>query len=654
MRCAIVILFLISISYKLFSQDIGFKNGATYRDLDTKEYAPDTTAVAVVLNEFGYARFDNGNDYNLLVDYHVKIKILKKEGLRYGDFEIPLFKRGLSVEFARDIKATSYRYVNGSMVASELDQKTIITENTNKHVNVKKVAIPNVTVGSVIEYSYTIETPFIFNFRTWEFQSDIPKIYSEYWADIPVNYVYNISLRGFLKLDKNESKAIRECFGPGGANQSDCSRLMWGMKNIPAFVEEEYMTASKNYISAIRFELSEFHSFSGVRDNITKDWKDVAEELKQNESFGGQLRKAKGVIDTHIEQLTTGETDPLAKAKKIYGFVRDWYQWNGELTKYSDEGIKKAFEMRKGNSGDINLTLIAALKYAGLTVDPVILSTRNNGTVTSLHPVLADFNYVVARLVVGEKVYLLDATDPFAPFGLLPERCLNGQGRVLAEKETFWHDLKATDKEKRVVVANLAVTDDGRLKGSVEISHFGYSAVGERKTISDAGDEKEYIKDLADAWNFQSWNFEVTAHEILNVRDIARPLVVKLQVEAPTFDLLFNPIVAEKWSKNPFKSTERLYPVDFGAPLDETFILNLQHPPTYSLSEIVGKVGVALPNNGGRFIYEVNQIQENKITVTSTLQVSKAVFSPEEYHYLREIFNRVVSAHQNILVFTKK
>ncbi len=178
--------------------------------------------------------------------------------------EIPLWKDGAQIEAVRNIKATSYRTVNGGMVAADLENKTILTENFNKSLTLKKFVIPNVTVGSVIEYSYELETPFVFNFKQWDFQSVIPKQHSEYWAIIPANYIYNITLRGFLKLHKNKSEVVKDCYKPGGYS-SDCSKLMWGMNDVPAFTEEEYMTAAKNFISAIYFRLSEYHSFTGQK-----------------------------------------------------------------------------------------------------------------------------------------------------------------------------------------------------------------------------------------------------------------------------------------------------------------------------------------------------------------------------------------------------
>jgi hypothetical protein len=636
------------------AQEHGFEFGqVTYRELDLKVYEKDTTAEAVVLREFGEARFDNANDHNLLVEYHVKIKILKKDGLKKGTVSIPLHRQDSRVERVREVMASSFNYEHGSMHETKLDPKNIFSENISQHWDTKKFAIPNVREGTVIEYSYVLETPFVFNFFTWDFQGDIPKVDSEFWANIPANYIYNISLRGFYPLAKNESSVVKDCFAPGGGYKSDCSRFKWAMKDVPAFKEEDYMTAASNFIASIHFELSEYHYFDGRKDKITKEWKDVEEELRTSTKFGVQLRRGKDIVDEAVEALIAGETDPLIKAQKIYDFMKAWYQWDDIYGMHSELGIKKAFDSKKGNVGDINLSLVAALRYAGFNVEPLILSTRKNGSVTELHPVLGDFNYVIAKLNLNNKVYLLDATDDLHAFGLIPERCLNGKGRVLGEKESYWYDLKPTDKAKSVHLIDLVLEPGGSLKGTIQASYFGYEAVKERRKIFSFGNEKEYINNLNAKWD----NVDIKNFELKNVEELHRPLVMKLEIEAledvNAGNFIFNPFVIERWESNPFKSNERLYPVDFGAPLEEVYILTLVYPEDFELSELPEKIGLSLPNNGGRYLLDA-QKNGNKLTINSSLLVAKTVFSSEEYHFLKELFNRVIAMQNMDLVFKKR
>ncbi len=636
------------------AQSHGFPFGqVTYRDLELNVYPKDTSAVAAVLKEFGEAYFEDNEGFKIVFKHHFIIKILKKDGLAYADFEIPLKKIDGRTETIRSIRASTFNIENGSMKEIAFNPKNQFTENKNKYWDIKKFALPNVRVGSVIEVAYEMESPFIMNFRTWEFQSDIPKVSSEFWASVPGNYKYNISLKGYLSLAKNESEISKSCFEYGSA-KADCLLLRLAMNDIPAFAEEDFMTARSNFLSSVNFELSEIQYFDGRRDKITKEWKDVELEIRQDSKFGVQLKRGGDIVDEKIEQMIQGITDPLLKAQKIYDFIKGWYHWNDVYGEYSEFGIKKAFDNKVGNVGDINLSLIAALKYAGFAVEPLLLSTRENGLVSELHPVISDFNYVIAKLNIEEKVYLLDATEDYLCFGLIPERCLNGKGRVLGEKESYWYDLKAPEKQKQISVQKLKIDSDGTIRGSVQNIFFGYDAMNQRRIINSHSSEKDFVASLTKSWDAGT----VTNYKIENAGDPLKPLSVTFEVEigndlgSPTAQLL-NLFMFDRWEKNPFRSSERMYPVDFGVPMEEVVSLTLEYPAGFEVDELPNKVGLSLPGGGGRYMFTI-QNTSNTLSMYSSLIINKPVFSSEEYHYLKELFSHVVATQQTDLVLKKK
>lgn len=642
----------------LCAQDFPF-GAVSLKELNMTTYTHDTSAVAVVLKEFGHAFIDNGDDYNLVFRYHSRIKILKKNGIAQSDLEILLRKYGNRYEKLSELKASAFNVVDGKIVETPVEEKNIYLENRNKYWDAKKIAIPNVREGTVIEFSYMIASPFIINFRSWEFQSDIPKAESEYWASIPAVYLYNITLRGFLKLSKNESSIMKECLGSGKDPRgmtfsADCSLMKLGMKNIPAFVEEDYMTAKKNFISAIHFELSEIRHIDGRIDKVTKEWKDAEQELRQSSQFGGQLRKGKE-IGQEITKVIEGETDELAKAKKVYNFIRDWYVWNDTYGQYSEFGIRKAFEERKGNVGDINLSLIAGLRYAGLDAEPVILSTRGNGTVVELHPVLTEFNYVIAKVKIGDKVYLADATAKYYPFGLLPERCLNGKGRVMTDRDSHWIDLKPDATGKTISHLSLVLGLDGIMRGTLKTTYMGYDAVSRRSEINTYSSHEEYINELKNTLS----DLEIRGFGLEGIEDIEKPLIRTLDIELRAFDgesvsnFMLNPFLLDKWNTNPFKSKERLYPVDFGVPLERITIFSLEYPSEFEIVNIPEKVGLSLPDSGGRFLFVASNAG-NRLSLNNSLAIRKTVFSSTEYHYLKELFDRILQVQNGELLFRKK
>lgn len=652
---------LLFISAIAFGQEKGFEFGwITHEELQMTRYDKDSSAVAVVLNEFGNAGIET-NEYQLVFEHHIKIKILKKDGLDQANFTIPLYKQdGSRLEKLVSVQASTFNYDNGRIKETKFEERSVLTEKINDNWSEKKIILPDVRVGSVIEILYTIQSPFIFNFKKWEYQSEIPKVKSEYWAKIPGNYIYNIALRGFFKLSLNENTIIKECIkvgsGYAGGYSADCIQYKFGMKDIPAFVEEEYVTSKENFLSAINFELSEIRYFDGRVDKITKEWKDADVEIRTDDNHGLQLKKGKDIYQK-IEPELAGITDPLLKAKKIYAFINTWFVWNEYHRRNSTDGIKKAFDRKIGSSADINLSLIAALRYADFDVEGVLLSTRANGIVTELYPVLSEFNYVIAKLNIGDTYYLLDATDPYLPFGILAEKCLNGKGRVFPEKKpSYWIDLKATEKYKLVTMLNLTMQPSGVFTGTLERMYYGYRAIQKRKNIVSFNSTDDYVKDLEKELK----NTNILSSSFKGTDVLEGNVTEKFEIEMEVFDgldhtnLLLNPFgFSGKMNKNPFKSSERLYPVDFGMVQEHTVLLTINYPETFELISKPDRNALSLPNGGGRFLFDVTDTG-SKVTMNYTVTLSKPIYTSQEYSYLKEFYSRIINVQNTDWIFRKK
>jgi len=203
-------------------------------------YAKDTTAHAVYLYEKGENYFEvRGNYVWLIKKYHAKKKILDKQGLDEADITIPYYRSDKSKEIVNDIRALTH---NG-VVKHSLRKENVYDTDVSERWSVKKFTFPDVQEGSILEYSYEIQSPFFFNLTGWKFQEAIPKVYTEYNAKIPGNYKYNRALIGEIALDVNEATIKKSCFSiPRATESADCEVLKYVMKDVPAFKEgEEYM-----------------------------------------------------------------------------------------------------------------------------------------------------------------------------------------------------------------------------------------------------------------------------------------------------------------------------------------------------------------------------------------------------------------------------
>jgi Domain of Unknown Function with PDB structure (DUF3857) len=648
-------LILVGFAREAKLQDMNVPFGKVTRaDLDMKVYEKDTSANAVVLDELGTAFISDEINESLVYQRYVKIKILRKAGLEESNFELYLQKSEKYAEELIDIQGSTYHVREGVVSETKLDRKNVFKEDAGRYRTLVKFALPDVQEGSVIEVKYKINSPFLFNFYPWNFQADIPKVRSEYWAKIPANYQYNIAIRGFLKPTRNEVVVTKECYNAGFGSKADCAFYKWGFDEVPGFVEEDYMTAKKNFLSSIYFEPSQVTYFDGRVDKMTKEWKDVDDELRNLADFGIQLKKARNVMDDPIKPAIQGKTTDLDKAKAIFDFVKYYYQWDDTRGMFTDKGVKQAFDTKKGNVAEINLSLVGALQSAGLKANPVILSTRDHGLPIEVHPVISDFNYVLGAVDIGGTLYFLDATNDLNPFGFLPLTCINGKGRLIGNPST-WVELTPRDKNKTAVTVKLSLGTDG-LHGTLAIVHAGYDALNKRTEILTASSQEAYVSELQNSWK----GMEISHYQNENLDSLEKPLIEKMDITveidlAGGRPVYFSPFIFEdtKWDSNPFRSADRLYPVDFGAPLEEVLNLNLTYPEGYTVDELPASAALALPQKGGRYLFNVANLQ-NQINITSNFTINKPVYTSVEYHSLKELFARIVNIQQSQLVLKRK
>ncbi|MCX2739612.1 DUF3857 domain-containing protein [Pontibacter anaerobius] len=622
-------------------------------ELKMSVYDKDTSAAAVILSDYGFSRFEYMGELKVVFERQVRIKILKKSAYDWADMEVPYFQKGSGKERVSSIKGYTYNLDNGKITKEKLESKSVFEEQKSEYWFAKKFTMPNVKEGSVIDISYTVTSDFVYTLRDWEFQHSIPVVWSEYRARIPEYFDYKFLMQGYHGLYKNES--LKEAATGSASASPDMlnNAYVWIMKDVPALKEEKYITTLDDYQSKIEFELQRV-SFPGRPSQImTGDWAKVTSDLMTADKFGVQLNR-NGFFKDELAAIQSKHKSQQEQLAAIYNLVKNRMKWNDRNGLEATTSIRKAWDERTGNAADINLLLTSMLLEAGFDAAPVIISTRNNGRInTAMSPMVTKFNYVIAQVKVGEKEYLLDATDPLLPLGVLPGRCLNGQGRLVKKGSPGrWVDLAPAISYTKLVSANLFINGQGEIVGTGSESLGGYGAISMRRTILDEG-ENNYTERLAK----EVGDFKLTKPVVKNLDDLTNPVNITYNINVNGSgrgnDIIYlNPMLGRGEKENPFKLTERLYPVDFGMPIDETYICSFTIPEGYEMEEAPQSIAVNLPENGGRFMYMVQQ-QGNAIQVMSKVNISKPVFYAQEYAHLKEFYNRIIAKHAEQIVLKK-
>lgn len=660
----------------LNAQDFKMKFGKIdMEDLKMTEYDKDTSASAVVLGEFGDIDFQYNPTqgyFEIIFKRHTRIKILNKNGYKWADHEISLYDYNNIEERVFSLKGYTYNLEKGKLVKDKLTKQSQFEERKSKYWNAMKFTMPNVREGSIIEYTYTIKSNYRFNLPEWYFQYTIPVIWSELNVETPEYYIYKKWMKGYEALNINEQERGRGTvlitsksrqlgtWSSGTTTEYNESNIEYETniyrmvaKDVPAFDKEPMTSSLENYISKINFELSTIAWPNTPLKHYTESWESINDHLIENEDFGLRL-KGGMFLNDEVELINTSYTEPIEKMIAVHEFIKKQIKWNGNYSKYSNSGLRSAYNDRGGSVGDINLMLTLMLNKVGLKAYPVVLSTRSNGIINSFNPVMSHFNYVIALVKIDGKNYLLDATDPLCTFNLLPPRCLNGKGFIVDKQGYKWIDLNPDLEYKYTTMANLRINEEGELVGSLSNSRKDYAAYSLRKQIEKEKNEDKFIEEIEN----NNPGLTIDKYKYTNIDSIYKPVKEHYEVtigdkaEMVADFIYFNPMLFEQVKNNSFKLKERKYPVDYSYPIKETYILNLEVPEGYIVDELPASFQLQLPGNSAVFSYMVNT-QGNRIQLLNKIFINKPVFIYDEYSQLLDFYNKIVEKHAEQIVFKK-
>ncbi len=633
-------------------------------DFSNKVYSVDSNANAVVIADVGSSQIVGNSKgwFSLEFKHFRRVHILNKNGYGEANVEIPLYVSNNSEENLDDLKAYTYNIENGKVVETKLEKGSIFKDKPSKNWEIRKFTFPGIKEGSIIEYQYTVTSDFLFNLQPWSFQGGSPVLWSEYNLRIPEFLGYVFLSQGYRQFDVNDRKSsnerynIRDTRGTGATENytlpASVTDYHWVMKNVPALKAEPFTSTLSNHISRITFQLSEFRYPLTYR-KIMGSWQDVAKQLTDDEDFGASLYKNNNWIGEYIDPVIKGENDPLVKAQKVYAFVRDHYTCTSHYGKYLSESLKNIAKKRNGSVADINLLLIAMLNYADVKTKPVILSTRDNGYAYELYPVMERINYVVAQANIGDKQYLLDASEPRLGFGKLTPECYNGPARVIDELGTLLPLYSDSLMERKLSSVLINTDEKGNVKGTIQSVLGYYESLETRNKIKENGRDN-FFKEIQKSFGQET---ELENKTVDSLDNFEMPVTIKYDFKFEPDDqntIYINPFFGEAYKTNPFKSAERFYPVEMPYASDETVVFTLIIPEGYVVDELPKSIRMALNEQGdGKFEYLISETG-GTISMRSRLTLKRAYYQAEEYELLREFFNQVVKKEAEQIVLKKK
>ena len=669
-KAIIGLLFLFSIS-TLQAQK--FELGkVSISELQEKFHPKDTAAVAAVLFEKGrnFFEYSQTSGFSMVREVKIRIKIYKKEGYDWANSKIRYYIDGNAKESVTISEAITYNLVDGKIEKTKLKSEGEFDEIINKYWGQKKIAFPNVKEGSVIEYQYTIKSPRIGSPRDWDFQTSIPVNYSEYKMVVPEYYIFNSNFKGSISPKVSVEKTrklitISSMERTGGAgllhgqtatyNQDkfdyEETKTTYLTENVPAMNEEAYVNNIDNYATGLVQELSMTKYPDEPLKAYSTDWKSVVKTIYEYDDFGPELEKT-GYFEEGVNGIIAGLNTPEEKMDALLKYVKATIKWNGYFEYFCNDGVKQAYKNKTGNIGEINLMLTAMLRYAGLTVNPVLLSTRANGI--ALFPNRTAFNYVIAAVESPSGLVLLDSSDEFSTPNVLPFRDLNWIGRLIRKDGTS-EEVDLMPKTASVVALsmNYSVDANGEVLGKLRRQSTGHQALLFRQNAKDMK-EDAYLEKMEN----ENKKIEISEYTRTNEKDLKLPVIESLTFKGANFSELIGgkiyikPMLSFGDEQNPFKQETREYPIDYGFPFLYKCMINIQIPEGYKLESMPAAAALSMLDNLGSFKYILN-LNGNTIQMAVTSQINAPIISSEYYPALKEYYQKIIEKQNEKIVLVK-
>jgi hypothetical protein len=633
----------------------------TIAELNEKVHPKDSSAPAAILFKKGRTYFGYNKDVGFYANHvcEVKIKIYKKEGLSWADQKVRFYigYDKLNEDRLEFSDAVTYNLENGNIVKTKLNNQGEFKNKINQYWKEKTITLPNVKVGSIIEYKYVLRSENLVKFPDFDVQFSIPVDYFYYKTQIPEFYIYKPILIGGIPLETESkftgaSQSFDNAYSQTSSFNYKQIETFYKGKDVPALKEEPYINNLENYRGSIQQELERVRLPDQPVKDYSLTWEGVAKTIFKDDSFGKQLNQGSLFTDD-LNKLLSNVEDKTERLNLIFTYVKNRMNWNEINSCYTEKGVEKAYKDQTGNVAEINFILINMLRAVGIEANPVLVSTIQNGL--PVYPTRTGFNYVIVAAEIDGKKTLLDASHKLTAPNILPLNVLNWNGRLIKKDGSSEEiQLDPTQQSKEIYSLIVKINPDGKMNGQARVQRTDYDAYSFREE-NNTKTEDAYLEKLENRLG----GLEISNYAIENQKSNLDQSVIETFSFASSNrsdiidgKIFVNPLLFFTQSKNPFNQEKRQMPVYFGYKNIEKFNLNIEIPQGYTVESLPKPFRISSEDKLMSFILNFS-VSENKIQIVSQKEINSSIFVAEDYGMIKEFFQKMIVS-QNEKIILKK
>ena len=571
--------------------------------------------------------------------YYVRIKVLTEKG--------------------KEMATVHWPYVHGYTKIQKIEGRTIHADGTifplsvkpedlvevkGKGVQLNSVVftLPNVEVGSILEYRVKLQNQYGWEIPTWEVQQDHFVHHADYFYDPDYGgLMYAAHLGGDAKVKRDVNTATLD------------------IQDVPPLPDEDWMPPMNTIRWRVLFYQLSVGSGNEYWKLATKSW---AEYVNKFIATNSSLKKT-------LAGMVNPEDSEEQKARKIYAAVMKLE--NTDFSRKKSEAERKAHKLKEikkaedvwkdqaGGSDEIALLYVALARAAGLKAVPMQVVNRNRALFDVDFLSIDQLDDFIAAVNIGGKDVYLDPGEKMCPYGSLHWKHtlaqgfkLTGEDSVLVQTPSPGYKGASTTR-----VANLELDAEGNVSGVARFVMTGPDALRWRQ-IALQNDEDEVKKEFNDSIR-DSLPEGVTADfdHFLELEKYETDLMAIVKVSgtlgAVTGKRFIVPgLFFESHAKHPFVGLDqRTTPIDVNYARMVSDEVTYSLPPGYAVESAPGTASAAWPGHASMKI--VASDEAKAVKVSRVLAYNFVLLPASDYPSLHEFYQKIATADQEQLVLVK-
>ncbi len=600
--------------------------------------APDAPAVYLFRQEIS-------DDKLHMHSLYVRIKILTEKGKEYGDVEIPAYEGRIF-----SINGVKGRTIHSDGKVIPFTGKPIeklLLKRGNEKVMTKVFSLPDVQVGSIIEYEYVLG-----------YEDNIassPRWYIQQPLYVHKAHYHFVPTQRELTSNSEHGKVVNSLLyasilPPGVQVRSGMDGYDLVIENVPPMIDEEYMPPMESISYRVLFYYSSYH-------NEDDFWKQEGKYWSKNvDRFAQPSAKLKAAV----QQLTPPGDTEEQKLRKIYAAVMQLE--NASFTREHSAAENKAeglkvktaddiWEQKRGNDDELTLLYIAMARAAGMKAYAMRVINRDRGLFIKNYMDWDQLDDDIAIVQVNGKEMFFDPGERYCEFGKLHwkhafaggVRQVDG-GTAIAESGALGY------KDSQMLrIADLKLDSEDKLQGIIRMNFTGSEALRWRQDIL-RNDEEQAKKDFErELQKDMPAGVVVKTNHFVGANDYSNVLMVIVDVSGgvgtSTGKRVFLPgTFFEANAKPLFVHEKRENPVDLHFPYMVRDTVTLTLPAGFTVESVPKDAEIPLPN----FADYVSKYKgtDTVYAYSRLMAVANIIYSAKEYAQIKDFYAKANAQDQ--------